>query len=609
LGGTEIAQPVLWAVMVALAEAWQSLGVVPDAVAGHSQGEIAAAAVAGILPLTEAARVVAVRSKALAVLSSREGEAGRGAMAAVAWPPAVAAEQAARHGGRIWVAAVNGPKSVVLAGDRELLAEVIAAADADGVWARWLQVDYASHGPQVDLIRDELQQALADVTPGRGDVPFWSSMTGGPCDAAELDGRYWIANLREQVRFDEVIRSLAAAGHGVFVEVSPHPVLITAIEQTLNEAGQETPVIGGTLRRGDGGADRLLAAAADLFVRGVPVSWPAIFPGRLVRQPSLPTYAFQRQRYWPTLDRAMGRDVDRWRYQTEWHPVAGVQDRAVLTGRWLLVIPSAWAGSELAAACGKALGTADVISLDIDQADLSRPALAGLLRQHDQVAGVVSLLALADTEHTGPAGTLALIQALEDAGTSARLWVLTCGAVLTGEERTATVNVAQAQTWGLGRVAAIEHPQRWGGLVDMPAAFPPRIAGWLSAVLAGGLGEDQVAIRDAGVLARRLVRAPAGHGLAAVRAGAGGRRHSADGRAGRWLAGWLGCAGAGPGLPRRDRRVRCGANGCPPVRGRCGRDRRRLRYSRTSQPYCAVQQACCHGDDGPRRDVRHGSAA
>ena len=352
----DVTQPALWAVMVALAAAWQSLGVVPDAVAGHSQGEIAAAAVAGILPLTEAARVVAVRSKALARLGQRDGEAG-GAMAAVAWSAAVAARQVARYDERIWVAAVNGPKSVVLAGNRTLLTEVLAAAEADGVWARWLQVGYASHGPQVDEIREELQQALAQVTPLGGGIPFWSSVTGELTSPARLDGQYWIANLRDQVRFDEVIRGLAGAGHGVFVEVSPHPVLVTAIEQTMAEAGQDeavledagrdvavrddagrddAPVIaGGTLRRADGGADRLLTAAAELFVRGVPVNWRALFPIHPATQPSLPTYAFQRQRYWPEVTRVAGTGAGEPRYrivQADVEPVPDT-DRSPLAER------------------------------------------------------------------------------------------------------------------------------------------------------------------------------------------------------------------------------------------------------------------------------------
>jgi acyl transferase domain-containing protein len=208
-----------------------------------------AATVAGILPLAEAARVVAVRSRAVLRL------AGDGAMAAIAWPQATAEQAVARSGGRVWVAAVNSPASVVLAGHRQALAEIVeqAQAGAAGVQTRWLPVDYASHGPAVDTVTGPIQEALADITPRPGQVPLWSTVTGEMAEGTGLDGRYWAANLRQQVRFAPTIRALADAGHGVFIEVSPHPVLVTALEQTLADAGQADAVASGTLRRDDGG--------------------------------------------------------------------------------------------------------------------------------------------------------------------------------------------------------------------------------------------------------------------------------------------------------------------------------------------------------------------
>ena len=206
LARVDVVQPVLWAVMVALAAAWESLGVVPDAVAGHSQGEIAAAVVAGILPLEEAARVVATRSRAL----GRLGDGG--AMAAVAWPEAVARQRVAEQGGQAWVAAVNSPESVVLAGDRAALTAVLAAAEAAGVRVRWLPVSYASHGPGVDTVAGDLRRELAGVQPNPGQVPFWSAVTGGAADGADLDGSYWVRNLREEVRFAQVVAAWPAPG-------------------------------------------------------------------------------------------------------------------------------------------------------------------------------------------------------------------------------------------------------------------------------------------------------------------------------------------------------------------------------------------------------------
>ena len=173
--------------------------------------------------------------------------------------------------------------------------------------------------------------------PGR--IPFWSAVTGGPVDGARLDSRYWAANLREQVRFEQVVRGLAGAGHTAFIEVSPHPVLVTAIEQTLADGGHEEGVVAGTLRRDDGGPGRLLASAAEVFVRGVAVDWAQLFDGSGARRVPLPTYAFQRQRYWPEPRRAAG-DVRAAGLTAAGHPllaavttVAG-EEGALFTSHW-----------------------------------------------------------------------------------------------------------------------------------------------------------------------------------------------------------------------------------------------------------------------------------
>ena len=333
--------------MVALAAAWESLGVTLDAVAGHSQGEIAAAVVAGILTIEDAAKIVAVRARALAGLPAG------GAMAAVAWSPE-RAEQAVSGqavAGRVWVAAVNGPGSVVLAGDRDLLAQILDQAEAEGVRTRWLPVSYASHGPGVDAVAAGLARDLAGLTSSAGRIPFWSAVTGEVTDGERLDGAYWVANLRQQVRFADVIQGLEQAGHGVFAEISPHPVLTTAIEQTLTSAGRQDPVVAGTLRRDDGGPGRLLASAAELFVRGVSVDWTRVFDAGAARRIPLPTYAFQRQRYWPAARPGAG-DVPAAGLTATGHPllaammtVAG-EAGALFTGHWsVAALP--WLGDHM----------------------------------------------------------------------------------------------------------------------------------------------------------------------------------------------------------------------------------------------------------------------
>ncbi|MET9496624.1 SDR family NAD(P)-dependent oxidoreductase [Streptomyces sp. NPDC006552] len=284
----DVVQPALWAVMVSLAEVWRSYGVRPAAVVGHSQGEIAAACVAGALSVEDAAKVVALRSKAILRL------AGRGGMVSVALPEA---QVRARLTDGLSVAAVNGPSSVVVSGDVAALDALLAACAADDVRARRLAVDYASHSAHVEALHDELRQVLAGLRPRTGEVPFFSTVTADWLDTKELDAAYWYTNLRRPVRFEEATRALAGQGFRLFVEASAHPVLTVGMEQTLDGAGAEATVVG-TLRRGEGGLARWYRSAAEAFVAGAEVAWEPAFGTRTGQPAELPTYAFQRQRYW-----------------------------------------------------------------------------------------------------------------------------------------------------------------------------------------------------------------------------------------------------------------------------------------------------------------------
>jgi acyl transferase domain-containing protein len=264
---TDVVQSALWAVMVALAELWKSYGVTPDAVVGHSQGEVAAAYVAGGLSLEDAARIVALRAQAL------ESIAGQGGMVAVALPEAeVARRLAERWPGRLSIGVVNSPSAVAVSGDLDALEELRDEYAAEGVRTSVIPIAYASHSPQTDALRERLLAALAPITPRTGTVPLLSTVTADWQDTAQLDAAYWVSNLRSTVRFEEAARRLADTGHTVFVEASAHPVLTGALQETLAEA---EPVVTGSLRRGQGGLDRWLRSVAELHVHGVPVDWTA----------------------------------------------------------------------------------------------------------------------------------------------------------------------------------------------------------------------------------------------------------------------------------------------------------------------------------------------
>ncbi|WP_086824098.1 type I polyketide synthase [Allokutzneria sp. NRRL B-24872] len=268
LDRVEVVQPVLFAVMVSLAAVWQSHGVSPAVVVGHSQGEIAAACVAGVLSLRDAARVVVLRSRAIAA-----SLAGRGGMVSVPLPVSDV-----ELGPGLSVAAVNGPASTVVSGTTAALDELLAQHER----ARRIPVDYASHSAQVEAIRDELLDVLGSIEPQTAAVPFFSTVTGEYVDGAELNAEYWYENLRRTVRFSEAVEALE--GH-VFIECSPHPVLVPALDVSAV----------GTLRRDEGGFDRLVRSLAEAHVLGASVDWTTVVHGRLV---DLPTYPFQRRRYW-----------------------------------------------------------------------------------------------------------------------------------------------------------------------------------------------------------------------------------------------------------------------------------------------------------------------
>ncbi|CAO5259055.1 hypothetical protein FAGKG844_940001 [Frankia sp. AgKG'84/4] len=308
----DVVQPVLFAVLVALARLWQHHGVAPKAVVGHSQGEIAAAHIAGALTLDDAARIVALRSLALTTI------AAPGAMASINLP-AEQLEGLLTPG--LSVAAVNSPATTIVAGDEAELTALLAAVRERDVRTRLLPVTYASHSPHVEAIRDELLAALAPVRPQPASIPILSTVTADWIDPTTLTADYWYANLRQPVLFEPATRALLTAGHDLFIEISPHPGLTTALTETLDTAtGLSGPVaIAETLRRDVGGPAKFHAALAEAWVRGAPVDWRVALDTRQSAAPaaravgargtgsggrrrqrhvSLPTYAFQRRRYW-----------------------------------------------------------------------------------------------------------------------------------------------------------------------------------------------------------------------------------------------------------------------------------------------------------------------
>jgi amino acid adenylation domain-containing protein len=286
----DVVQPALFAMAASLAAVWRSYGVEPAAVLGQSQGEIAAAYVAGALTLPDAARIVALRSRELV-----HSLVGKGGLVVIDAPAEGVADLLAPWGNALSIAGLNSPSSTVVAGADAALDELIARCEADGTRARRVPASVATHSSQVDALRERLLAELSAVRPMASTVPVLSTVTGDWADTIAMDAGYWFENMRRPVRLAASIAALAAAGYDSFIEVSPHPVLLREVQENLEQVGQPFCAVA-TLRRDHGDRERLLTALGAAFVGGIPVDWRALYgDGPVV---DLPTYAFDRKRFW-----------------------------------------------------------------------------------------------------------------------------------------------------------------------------------------------------------------------------------------------------------------------------------------------------------------------
>ena len=504
----DIVQPALWAMMVGLAEVWRAHGVTPAAVTGHSQGEIAAVCFAGGLSLRDGARIIAARSRLWTEL-----EGGKGGTHTVSLPADETARLLEPWGGKLSVASDNGPHATTISGEVDALDEFAAELDSRGVTNRRIRgIGVAAHSAQVDVLHDRLLERLTDLSPTACDIPVYSTATGGVVDTARMDSVHWWENARKPVLFQQAIRKALADGIDGFVEISPHPTLLSSIEEIADDAGVRVATAA-TLNRDEGGLDRVATALAEGHAHGVPVDWTTVFGGDQAPGVPLPPYAFQRRRYWaePTalsvVAAPAGAAADAWRYRVRWRPLQDAA-RSAPWGRWTVLTPGTSEDTAVADALRRRGATVDVVT--VNGSEEPAPAL-------EESDGVVSLLALAD-DHT-LIDTVRLVQRFEAADGAGRLWCVTREAVTTSDSD-APPRPEQAGLWAFGRVVALEQPARWGGLIDLPALTGERTFDLLAEALGRTDGEDQLRrarVRAAGTAARTRRRP------AAPRSRAGGR--------------------------------------------------------------------------------------
>lgn len=286
----DVVQSAIWAILISLSAAWRSFGLEQSAFVGHSQGELAAACAAGALSLEDGAKVVTARGLIL-----NEALSGHGGMMSVALSQDVTRERIAKFGGRVQISVFNSPTSTVVSGPPELLKSFYDEVKAESGRARIIPVDYASHSDYVEPVREQLLEALAGLTPRSTEIPFYSTVEAGIIDTATMTDEYWYGNLRNPVRFEETTRKLLDDGFTLFIECSPRQGLLVAIGETVEDAGAQAGTAG-SLRRDEGGLQRFYTSLSEAFLRGAKVDWDKVFPGG--RRVDLPTYAFQRQRFW-----------------------------------------------------------------------------------------------------------------------------------------------------------------------------------------------------------------------------------------------------------------------------------------------------------------------
>jgi phthiocerol/phenolphthiocerol synthesis type-I polyketide synthase B len=511
----DLVQPTLACVQIALAEQLRAWGVAPAAVVGHSMGEVAAAHCAGALTLADAVRVIVGRSRLLARI------AGAGAMALIDLPQDEVLPLLEPAGGRVSVAALNGPRSTVISGDPSFIDALVERLDDDGIFCRRVKVDVASHSVQTDPLLEPLRAELAVLDPRVAQAPFYSTARPGAPGDRLLDASYWVDNLRRPVGLLPAVRAMVADGIDTFIEIAPHPVLLTSLGDIAADADAAVRTLG-VQRREEPELRRLLELVARLYAVGVPVDWSQLTPpGQVLR---LPTYPWQRERHWLDVwedwsgeERGGAASVPRPEtasvvHEVAWQ-VATPADGASVSGTWLIVADRRGVAPATAAQLSGRGAEAVVVGGAAELED----AIDGLRARGGVPAGVLFLAGLdadasspddASPLRTGCGAALECVHALLRTRLAIPTWWATHSAQTLPARAGRREAWAQGALWGFVRTLWQEHPELDAHLVDVDGDAAD-CAEQLVLALGGFQAEPQLAF-DAGVPhAARLVEAGA----------------------------------------------------------------------------------------------------
>ncbi|HEX7843260.1 MAG TPA: SDR family NAD(P)-dependent oxidoreductase [Kofleriaceae bacterium] len=520
LDETAYTQPALFALQYALTELWRSLGVAPSAVIGHSIGEFAAACAAGVLDIEAAVALVATRGRLMQALPQG------GAMAAVfASEDEVSAALAAAPG-QLSIAAVNGPADTVVSGPRAELDGLLQALATRGVKARRLVVSHAFHSCLMEPMLDAFTAAVERVELAAPRIPLISNVTGEVAPA-EVVARadYWRRHVRAPVRFAAGMRALEALGCEAFVEIGPGATLI-GLGQRCLPGDAELWVA--SMRKGQCERTQLLTAAGGLFTCGVQLDWTGLDAGLPRRSLALPTYPFERQRCWIEADATAhppriqiedasrgGKTLGDRLYQLAWHAAdRPAPDLTARPGRWIVLADDGSVGTALGTELEARGATGLVLGATASPDEVARAAQGARGIVHLQALDARlpedpergNARALARAQRLSCDSALELTRALLAAGVTCRTWFVTCRSQPVRPAD--AIEIGQAPLWGFGRTLALEHPEIWGGLIDLDDEPASALAGALADELLGQGGEDQIAYRTGQRYTARLERCP-----------------------------------------------------------------------------------------------------